>query len=180
MYNPKEAIEDSHALNLAILFFAGLLVIVTLIFHHDGALKYWLLSAFGETAPGTVVEVLPAPEDAAGVNQRALESPRNYLKNLDDWISGDRLRISYFVEDNPHFLTFTLPKDADGMEAEPTLPVSYLPANPDIAYPADFLSSLAFDSKATIAALIAGAVLVFLGFWSAKSWSRFRRTMRRY
>ncbi len=180
MYNPREAAEDGHALNLAILFFAAFFVTVIIYFHYDSGLKYWLLRAFGSTAQGTVVELIPAPEEHAALRARAQESPKNTFKNISDWIAGDQLKISYTVEGIPHFLVFLPHLEADEILAVKSFPVTYLPANPKIAYPADYLSSLSFDGKVIIGAAIAGLIILLLGIRSAKKWKRFRQKMHRY
>ncbi|MHA7777616.1 DUF3592 domain-containing protein [Roseibium sp. M-1] len=181
MYNPKEAAEDSHALILAILFFAMLAVSVTIYLHHDGALKYWLLENFGERTTGTVLSLEHAPDSASGQQARKRENPRNFLKNSRTWVHGERLHISYAPDpDQPLLMTVTLPDDMSGKPAGSTLPVTYLPLNPRIAYPADHLSDFALDSRIMLWALAIGGFLVIFSYDKAVAWLGFRRNMRRY
>ncbi|WP_269581054.1 hypothetical protein [Roseibium sp. Sym1] len=181
MYSPKEAEEDTHALNLAILFFAVLAIAVTLYLHHDGALKYWLLENFGERTTGTVLSLEHAPDNALDLQARMRENPRNYLKNSRSWIHGQRLHIEYKPDGPiPLLLTMTLPDDMVGKPVTETLPVSFLPINPRIAYPTDYLSDFALDSKIVLWALAIGAFLLIFSYDAILAWLGFRRNMQRY
>ena len=181
MYSPKEAAEDWYAFNLAILFFAMLAIAVTIYLHHDGALKYWLLENFGERTTGTVLSLEHAPDTASALQARKHENPRNYLKNAKAWVHGERLHISYAPDPNqPLMLTVTLPDELAGKPAGGTLPVTYLPLNPRIAYPADYLSDFALDSRIMLWALAIGGFLVIFSYDKVVAWLCFRRNMRRY
>ncbi|MCK7614634.1 hypothetical protein [Roseibium sediminicola] len=181
MYSPREAEEDGHALNLAILFFAVLAIVITLYLHHDGALKYWLLDNFGEHTTGTVLSLEDAPDNAGDLQTRKRENPRNYLKNSKAWVHGQRLHIEYKPDGPvPLILTVTLPDDMVGKPVTDTLAVSYLPANPRIAYPTDYLSEFALDSRIALWALAVGAFVLIFGYDAVKAWLGFRRNMHRY
>jgi len=181
MFSPREAEEDSHALNLAILFFAALAIFVTIYLHHDGALKYWLLDNFGEHTTGTVLSLEHAPDTASGLQARKHSNPRNYIKNAKAWIHGQRLHIEYKPEGPvPLMLTITLPKEMVGKPVTGTLSVSYLPLNPHIAYPTDYLSDFALDSKIVLWALVIGGFLLVFCCDAVMAWLGFRRKMHRY
>jgi len=181
MYSPREAEEDGHALNLAILFFAAFAIFIAIYLHHDGALKYWLLNNFGKTTTGTVLSLEHAPANADSRQARKRDAPRNYLKNAKAWIHGQRLHIEYKPDGPvPLLLTITLPDDMAGKPIAEKLPVSYLPANPRIAYPTDYLSDFALDSRIVLWALAIGAFVLIFSYDAVKAWLGFRRNMQRY
>jgi hypothetical protein len=181
MLNPKEAAEDSLALNLAILFFAAIVVLISIYFHHDTALKYWLLNGFGKTAPGTILGVEKAPNDFSRIEEIVRQNRRNSLKNFEAFVSGSTIFVEFKPENAPlQILAFKMPVGFAGSQNTDKLDISYLPANPRIAYPADYLSNFSFDSKIVFWSLAAGLVIVWLGALSIQKWMGFRRQMRRY
>lgn len=181
MFNPREAADDSRALNIAILFFAAVTVVFTIALHFDSAAKYWLLTQFGKTSAGTILRVSEAPKDPHAINALARESPRNYLKNRQTWVSGDTLLIE-FQPDNARTTSFFFKRPAGSPvgQANTPVPVVYLPVNPKIAHPQAHLADFAFDSKIMRVSLIAAALIVWLFIEALVSWVRLRQTMRRY
>lgn len=181
MFNPREAADDSKALNVAILFFAAVVVIISIALHFDSALKYWLLTRFGETSTGAVVRISRAPQDPDAIRDLARESPRNYLKNSQTWVSGDTLLIEFRpAASSLEYVAFKRPPGSTIGQNGTPVDVVYLPANPKIAHPAAHLSDFAFDSKIMIGSLIAALVLIWLFVEAAVNWIRFRRNMRHY
>lgn len=181
MYNPHETQEDGFAHKLAMLFFASVLVLISLFLHFDSALKYSLLTSFGETVEGQVIALQNAPRDATAIERRKRENPRNFLKNPAIWTRGDRLVIDYRPESaSPQTLVVTLPANLVDKKTRDAIDVVYLPVNPKIAYPAEFLPGFAFDSKVFKVSLIIGLVLCWLAIEEGSAWARFRRKMRRY
>lgn len=181
MFNPHETQEDGFAHKLAMLFFASVLVLISLFLHFDSALKYSLLTSFGDTVEGRVVALQNAPADAASIEKRKRDNPRNFLKNSRIWTRGDTLIIDYRPEnDSLQTLVVTLPANLADKKAREAIDVVYLPANPRIAYPAEFLSGFAFDSKVFKVSLIAGLFVFWLMLEESWAWARFRRRMRHY
>ncbi len=181
MLNPKEAVEDGYAHNLAILFFAACAVLVTVYFHHDSGLKYWLLTRFGETAPGTVLSVRAVPESSATLENAIRQDRRNTLKNSLDWTSGKILAVEFRPTNAlPEIKTFRMPRDFIGSGSAEQVPILYLPRNPKIAYPADHISNFAIDGKILLGALVAGVIIALLSWRSARKWAGYRNRLRRY
>jgi hypothetical protein len=181
MFNPHEAREDGFAHKLALLFFALSMVLVALFFHYDSALKYWLLTSFGQTVPGTIVALEHAPLDQAAVERRKRENPRNFLKNARTWTRGDTVVIDFRPGDASYqTLIVTLPAELVDKKTGDSIEIVYLPRNPRIAYPEAYLSSFRFDSKVTLAALMIGFILLWLGIDESRAWAGFRNRMRRY
>ncbi|MES0882596.1 hypothetical protein [Roseibium sp. SCP14] len=181
MLNPREAAEDSHALNLAILFIASVAVLISIYFHHDTALKYWLLNGFGKTVPGTILSVESSRESFSDIQKITRQNRRNSLKNLDALISGSTVLVEFKPEKSQlQILSFKMPVGFTGRQDTNTLDITYLPVNPRIAYPADHLINFALDSKIMFWSLVAGLIIIWLGLVSIQKWIGFRRRMRRY
>ncbi len=181
MFNPHEAKEDLFAQRLAIMFFAIMLVLVSLFFHYDTALKYLLLSSVGETAPGKIVALEHAPLDLATVERRKRENPRNFLKNAETWTKGDTVVIDFRPGDAQlHTIVVRLPANLVDKKNRDPIDVTYLPVNPKIAFPADFLSSFAFDTKIFLGSLIIGLIVLWSGIDEVRAWHSFREKMHRY
>lgn len=181
MFNPKEAADDSRALNVVILFFASLVVVISIGLHFDSAMKYWLLTRFGETASGTIVRVSSAPKNPDAVRELARQNPRNYLKNRQAWVSGDSLLIEFQPPDGTlEYVRFKRPPGSNIGQGGKDVQVVYLPINPRIAHPEDHLSDFALDSKIMIGSLIAGMIFFWLFIEAYVEWNRFRKNMRRY
>ena len=181
MFNPHETQEDGFAHKLAMLFFASMLVLISLYLHFDSALKYSLLTSFGNTVEGRVVALLNAPTDAASIVQRKRDNPRNYLKNPRTWMRGDRLVIDYRPPNaSLQTLVVTLPANRVDKKTRDAIDVVYLPVNPKIAYPADLLAGFAFDNRVFKISLIIGLILLWLALEESWAWAKFRRRMRRY
>jgi len=181
MFNPHETQEDGFAHKLAMLFFASMLVLISLFLHFDSALKYSLLTSFGDTVEGRVVALQNAPMDAAAIEKRKRENPRNFLKNPRTWMRGDTLVIDYRPENaGLETLVVTLPANLADKKTRDAIDVVYLPVNPKIAYPAEFLAGFAFDNKVFKVSLIIGLIVFWLALEEGWAWARFRRRMRRY
>lgn len=181
MFSPKEAAEDSRALNVVILFFAAAAVAISIGLHFDSALKYWLLTGYGETTDGTIVRVSDAPNSPDAALELARASPRNYLKNSQTWLSGDSLLIEFQPQDAPlEYMLFKRPPGSTIGHAGQAVQIAYLPANPRIAHPLDHLSDFALDSKIMIGSLIAALILIWLFVEAFAEWIRFRKNMRHY
>lgn len=181
MFNPHETQEDGFAHKLAMLFFASVLVLISLFLHFDSALKYSLLTSFGDTVEGRIVALQNAPQDPAVIEKRKRENPRNFLKNPSTWTRGDTLVIDYRPKNESlRTLVVTLPANLVDKKTREAIDVVYLPVNPKIAYPAEFLAGFAFDNKVFKISLIIGLVLFWLGLEEGWAWARFRRRMRRY
>jgi hypothetical protein len=181
MLNPREAAEDSLALNLAILFFAAIVVLISIYFHHDTALKYWLLEGFGKTTPGTILSVERNNGNLSKIEETIRQNRRNSLKNFDTLVSGSTVFVEFEPEDAPiQILNFKMPIGFAGSQRSTTLDISYLPANPRIAYPKEYLSNFAFDSKIVLWSLVIGLGIIWLGVLWIQKWMGFRRQMRRY
>lgn len=177
MYNPQEAKEDNHALGLAILFFATIVVGLLLYLHHDSGIKYWLLGKFGETVPGKLISVVPASENLENADELARQDPRNYLKNIDNWVGGATLRIEYFVDAEPHVIDVRV--NAQGRPIR-SFDIAYFPPRPRIAYPAEYLKWFSFDGKLTLYLVIALLPLAFFWYRLIAKWRDFREKARRY
>ncbi|WP_428641536.1 hypothetical protein [Roseibium sp.] len=181
MYNPREAAEDGHALNLALLFFVACAVVISVYFHYDSGLKYWLLKGFGQTAEGTILNIQGAPSDLDEQLKTARQSPRNSLKNFEDWVDGKILVVEFATPDAlPKIVSFRIPKKFTGNVVSGRISITYLPLNPRIAYPTEYLEDFAFDSKVLQWSLLTGLVVILYGTLSALKWSRFRGRMRKY
>lgn len=181
MLNPREAAEDSLALNIAILFFAAIVVLVSIYFHHDTALKYWLLNGFGKTAPGTILSVERSSGNLAKIEETVRQNRRNSLKNFDTLASGSTIFVEFTPEgDLTEVVAFTMPRGFAGSQYSSSLDISYLPINPRIAYPSAHLGNFALDSKIMQWTLLAGLIIVWLGWLSIQKWMGFRQNMRRY
>ncbi|MEM9630917.1 MAG: hypothetical protein AAGA50_06310 [Pseudomonadota bacterium] len=181
MLNPREAAEDSHALNLAILFFASVVVLISVYFHHDTALKYWLLNGFGKTVPGTILGIERSQGNLSDIQKMTRENRRNSLKNFDALISGSTVFVEFKPEKAPlQILSFKMPGGFTGRQTSTALDITYLPLNPRIAYPADHLINFALDSKIMLWSLVAGLFIVWLGLLSMQKWMGFRKRMKRY
>lgn len=181
MLNPREAAEDSLALNLAILFFAALVVLVSIYLHHDTALKYWLLNNFGKNAPGTILSVERSTGDLTRLEDTVRQNRRNSLKNLNALVSGTTVFVEFIPEDHPiQIVTFIMPRGFAGGQTSSALDVTYLPLNPRIAYPSDHLENFALDSKIMLWTLVAGMVICWLGWIAVQKWKTFRKGMRWY
>ena len=181
MLNPREAAEDSLTLNIAILFFAAVAVLISIYLHHDTALKYWLLHGFGKTTQGTILSVDRINGDLTKFEQTIRSNKRNSLKNFDALVSGSTIFVEFKPEDEPvEILAFTMPAVFVGSQKSNLIDISYLPINPRIAYPADYLSNFAFDSKIVQWSLVIGLGIVWLGVLGIQKWMGFRRHMRRY
>jgi hypothetical protein len=177
LYNPKEAVEDSHALNLAILFFAACAVAIAIYFHHDSGLKYWLLKGFGETTPGKVVVIIDDSDDGS---RHLRSNSRNTLKNIAAW-QDERIVVEIKPADAPvETLNFRIKPQELIRETDGALSVTYLPLNPKIAYPTRSLDRFSLDSQILLWSLVAGAVLLVLALRSARKWARFRAGLHRY
>jgi len=181
MFSPKEAADDSRALNVVILFFVAVAVTISISLHFDSALKYWLLSNFGETVPGTVVRVSSAPKTPDAARELARKSPRNYLKNSHTWLSGDSLLIEFQPLGGPlEYVSFKRPPGSMVGQGGKEIDIVYLPINPRIAHPKDHLADFAFDARIMMGSLIAALVVFWLLIEAFVAWVRFRRTMRHY
>lgn len=181
MFSPKEAAEDSRALNIVILLFAAVAVSISIGLHFDSALKYWLLTGYGETANGTIVKVTEAPSEPDAALELARQSPRNYLKNRQAWVSGDSLLIEFLPQDAPvQYVLFKRPPGSSIGHAGKAVQIAYLPVNPKIAHPLAHLPDFAIDSKIMIGSLIAAVILLWLFVEAFAEWMRFRRNMRHY
>ncbi|MEP1932956.1 MAG: hypothetical protein ABJJ37_16915 [Roseibium sp.] len=181
MYNPNEAKEDGYALRVAILFFAAVGVLISIYFHSDSATKYWLLSNFGQQTSGTIINIDPAADDYRDLKKRGIEDPRNFLKNIETWVTGDRIEIEFTPLGGPKFrFTLTLAAEMIGRQVTENIAVIYLPANPKISYLSEHLSDFSFDSKIMLWSLLTGLGILWLGHKSIRSWLQFRQKMRRY
>ncbi|WP_306149060.1 MULTISPECIES: hypothetical protein [unclassified Roseibium] len=181
MFNPKEAADDSRALNIVILFFVAVAVIFSIGLHFDSALKYWLLSKFGETATGTVVQITKPSTDPNEMRDLARQSPRNYLKNRQTWVTGDSLLIEFQPESGTlEYVSFKRPPGSTVGQAGKAIDIVYLPLNPRIAHPRTHLADFAFDAKIMMGSLIAAMITFWLLVEAFVSWIRFRKTMRHY
>ncbi|MEP1572108.1 hypothetical protein [Roseibium album] len=181
MYNPREATEDRHTHNLAILCFAGFVCLVAVYFHYDSGLKYWLLEFFGEKTPGTILSIQDMNHEQLTLKEALHKSPRNTLKNSTHRFTHDVLVVEVTQPGNaPQVLTFWVPGQWSAGLHSDQISITYLPVNPKIAYPTDLLENFSFDGKLLVWSLIAGAVILFLAMRTAQSWNRFRNGMRHY
>lgn len=181
VYNPKEATEDSHALNLAILFFAGGAVLVSIILHHDSGLKYFLLDQFGKSVVGTILSVSEVPEDESRLETAIRKDRRNTLKNARDWTSGKIVVVAFEPQGaGEEIKVFRMPRAFHRPGTSNRISIIYLPQNPQIAYPADYLSDYEFDEKVLFWSLTAGGLIAVLAFVTARRWARYRNWLRRY
>lgn len=180
MFHPKEAAEDSHALSLAILFFAAFACLVSIYFHYDSGLKYWLLKEFGETTTATLLDVEQAPVTEAELKQLARQYPREALKNIA-LLKGATITVQFTTEAGDTLQTaFKTGQNFQIDELQDQMPVTYLPMNPSIAYPASFLQNFAFDGQVLLWSVLIGLIVALLAVRSARRWSRFRTRMRQY
>jgi hypothetical protein len=180
LYNPKEAAEDSHALHLAILFFVASAVAISIYFHHDSGLKYWLLKGFGETTPGKVLVIINDTPDGDKAWAHYRSNYRNTFKNFKSW-HDERIVVEINPTNAPaQTLDFRIKSGEIIRETDGALNVTYLPLNPKIAYPTRSLDRFSLDSQILFWSLVAGAVLLFLALRSARKWARFRARLRQY
>jgi hypothetical protein len=181
MFNPKEAADDSRALNVVILFFATVVVMISIGLHFDSAMKYWLLTKFGETATGTVVRISATQKSHEAFRDLARESPRNFFKNRQAWVSGASLLIEFQPTGAPlEYVMFKRPPGSTIGYGDKEVQIVYLPLNPRIAHPQDHLKDFALDSKIMFGSLIAGMIFLWLLIEAYVEWNRFRKNMRRY
>ena len=180
MFNPKEAAEDSHALNLAILFFAACAVLFSIYLHHDSGLKYWLLKGFGVSAPGRVLVVIDDTPDWDKAMAHYRSSPRNTLKNIEDW-ANERVVVEFEpVDAAPVVLDFRIKPGELIRETSGALNMTYLPLNPKIAFPSRSLDKFSLDGQILLWSLIAGLLLLVFAIRSGRKWASFRTRLRRY
>lgn len=180
MFHPKEAAEDAHALNLAILFFAACAVGLSIYFHHDTGLKYWLLKAFGESGPGRTLVIIDDTPDGDKAAAHYRSDPRNTLKNLAAW-ANERILVEFKPEDGPaEVVTFRMLPSELIRETDGALLITYLPLNPKIAYPTHSLHKFWLDSQILFWSLIAGGIVLVLALRAARKWKRFRIGMSGY
>jgi len=181
MFNPKEAAEDSHALNLAILFFAGFACLVAVYFHYDSGLKYWLLRYFGEETPATVLSVQEANGEKLTLQQALHKSPRETLKNSTHYFTHGTIFVEIITPSNTfQVLSFRVPEEWLADLENDRLSVTFLTSNPKIAHPTDLLGNFSFDGRLLVWSLIGTLVILFLAVRSARKWSNFRNGLRRY
>lgn len=181
MFNPHQATEDRFALNLCILFFVSVLIGYSLYLHYDSALKYWLLKGFGETTIGTVISVERAWNDYENVDHMVYDNPRNFLKNVDTWIAGDRILVEYKPPESAiQILILRIPSAQTGTKVSSSLQVAYLPSRPQISHPTAFLDDFAFDSKVLLASIFGSLIVALLGAFQVRAWKRFRLKQHRY
>ena len=181
MYNPKEATEDRHALNLAILFFVGLACLASVYLHHDSGLKYWLLTYFGEETPGTILNIQDAGNERLTLQQALHKAPRETLKNSTHWYTHGVLTVEIRQSQNGfQVLSFKVPQEwLSALQSRETS-ITYLPANPKVAHPSDLLESFSFDARVLFWSLVIGSAVLAFAARSAKNWSNFRNRMRHY
>ncbi|MES0811042.1 hypothetical protein ABLO27_16265 [Roseibium sp. SCPC15] len=181
MIHPKQEAEDSLALNLAILFFIACAVLISIYFHHDSGFKYILLKNFGETVPGTVTSVKANGQDWTEDHEKIKESPRNTLKNISDWTGGFLVEVKIVpANSSQRTLLFLLPYAPGTSESNDQIPVTYLPLNPNIAYPTDYLPNLSLDGTIMYWTLAIGLVVLLLAARGIRKWASFREKIRRY
>ncbi|MCV0427470.1 MAG: hypothetical protein K5905_18585 [Roseibium sp.] len=181
MFNPKEAAEDSHALNLAILVLAAFAVLLSIYFHHDSGLKFWLLKGFGESSRGLVLSVQKVSQNPGMYEEIFRDNPRNALKNYKAWSTGDILVAEFKPGDSPlQIISFKMPTGYSSTRDSDTLFITYLPINPRIAHPTDYLADFALDGRILLWSLVLGAAIALLAVRSVQKWMGFRNQMRRY
>ncbi|MET1411371.1 hypothetical protein ABVF61_03830 [Roseibium sp. HPY-6] len=181
MFNPKEAAEDSHALNLAILVFVGLACLLSIYIHYDSGLKYWLLKKLGEETPAVVLGFQQAGGDRLTLQEALHESPRDTFKNSTHFITHGVLVAEINPSGNyPQVLTFRVPDAWMADLQSDWIDVTYLGANPKIAHPTDLLETFHFDGRVLVWSLLIGAVVLWFAIRSARKWSSFRNRMRHY
>ena len=181
MFNPQEAAEDRHALNLAILVFAAFAVLLSIYFHHDSGLKFWLLEGFGKTSRGQVLSVQKVSRFPGRYEEVFRDNPRNTLKNYRAWSTGDILVAEFKPGDSPlQIISFKMPTGYSNNVNTDNLFITYLPINPRIAYPTDHLADFALDGRILLWSLVLGAIIVALAIRTARQWVGFRDRMRKY
>ncbi|WP_434051119.1 MAG: hypothetical protein RDA78_17605 [Roseibium sp.] len=181
MINPKEATEDSHALNLAIFCFVGFACLLSIYIHYDSGLKYWLLEYFGEEAHAVILNVQDAQGDNVTLKEALHDSPRDTFKNSTHFYTHGTMIVEINPTGNhPLALTFRVPDTwSSGLQSE-WIQVTYLGANPKIAHPSELLAEFSFDARVLFWSLVIAAVVFFFGYRSAQKWASFRNRMRRY
>ncbi|TYC48657.1 hypothetical protein FMN50_26750 [Rhodobacterales bacterium] len=180
MFHPKDAAEDTHAVNLAILFFAAFAIGLSIYFHHDSGLKYWLLKAFGESGPGRTLVIIDDTPDGDKAAAHYRSDPRNTLKNMAAW-ANERILVEFQPAEGPaEVVAFRMQPSELIRETDGALLVTYLPLNPRIAYPTHSLAKFRLDSQILLWSLVIGCIVLVLAWRSARKWRRFRTGMRQY
>ncbi|WP_422037869.1 hypothetical protein [Roseibium sp.] len=181
MLNPKEATEDSYALNLAIFCFVGFACLLSIYIHYDSGLKYWLLEYFGEEDQAFILNIQDADGDSLTLKEALHASPRDTFKNSRHFETHGTMIVEINPTGNdPLALTFRVPDTWSARLHSEWIPVTYLGANPKIAHPSDLLAEFWFDARVLVWSVAIAAVAFFLGYRSAQKWSRFRNHMRHY